>query len=71
MFATLFTNLFATSIWQCTKKCMLLTALGLPEKMSHDSVLTLKVQGFSQGLLSTWSQSVMLKWVQLIVYHRL
>ena len=33
------------------KQCMLLTALGLPQKMSHHSVLTMKFQGFSQVLL--------------------
>ena len=39
--------LFTTSIQQDTKKCMLLTAIGLPEEMSnHCYVLTLKVRGF-------------------------
>ena len=39
--------LFTTSIWQGTKKCMMPTALGLPEDMSHRSVLALEVEGFS------------------------
>ena len=39
--------LFTTSIQQDTKKCMLLTAIGLPEEMSsHCYVLALKVRGF-------------------------
>ena len=51
------------SVWQDTKKCMLPTALGLPEDVSLCSVLALEVQGFSKGSLSPWSQSVLLNWV--------
>ena len=36
---------------------MLSMALGFPGDMSHCSVLTLEVPGFSQGLLTLWSQS--------------
>ena len=41
-------ELFKTSISLDTKKCTLLTALGLPEHMtSQHYVLALKVKGFS------------------------
>ena len=43
--------LFATSVCQATKTCMLPTALGFPKDMSHRSVLALKIHGFSLGLL--------------------
>ena len=39
--------LFSRSIWQDTKQYMLSRALGLPENMSHRSVLALEVQDFS------------------------
>ena len=42
--------------------CILITALGLPEDMSHGSVLTLEVQDFFLVLLSPSSQSVSLNW---------
>ena len=44
--------LFTALILQDPKKCMLPTALGLPENMSHRFVLALKVQDFSQEMLS-------------------
>ena len=37
---------------------MLSTALGFPENMSNCSILALEDPGFSQGLMSPWSQSV-------------
>ena len=40
--------LIKTSIWQTTKACMLPTALGFPEDMSHRSNdLVLEIQSFS------------------------
>ena len=55
--------LFSTSVWHGTKKGTLSANLGLPENMSHRSVLALNVQYFSLGLLSPSSQSVSLNWV--------
>ena len=47
---------------------MMSTALGLPEEMSHFTVLVLEVQEFSEGLLSPSSRSVKLG---IKVYYRI
>ena len=39
--------LFRTWIWQVIKTRMLPTALGFPDGMSHHSVFTLEILGFS------------------------